>query len=210
MRVQCRWLKLHFACCCWSGVIHMCLFVFFRGSPPLMMRSWRFFCPSSRFWVLCVSFEASAPTITSPLGSFWTPRGKQTTLCCSTPSSASSSRGICGCVVILVSTKVSDFDEWNGVCVHEMGWTSKSNKPGCKDILRFHWLEQKTWVDFLWHHLPVSGEHCEEHVAYFKQVFGENALMKQATAWKTTVAAGTMVYPGNENRMKLTWTLERV
>uniref|UniRef100_A0A8C1UTC2 Regulator of MON1-CCZ1 n=1 Tax=Cyprinus carpio TaxID=7962 RepID=A0A8C1UTC2_CYPCA len=25
-------------------------------------------------------------------------------------------------------------------------------------------------------------EHCEEHVAYFKQVFGENALMKQATA----------------------------
>uniref|UniRef100_A0A8C2HCM0 Regulator of MON1-CCZ1 n=1 Tax=Cyprinus carpio TaxID=7962 RepID=A0A8C2HCM0_CYPCA len=24
--------------------------------------------------------------------------------------------------------------------------------------------------------------HCEEHVAYFKQVFGENALMKQATA----------------------------
>uniref|UniRef100_A0A8C2KS98 Regulator of MON1-CCZ1 n=1 Tax=Cyprinus carpio TaxID=7962 RepID=A0A8C2KS98_CYPCA len=27
-----------------------------------------------------------------------------------------------------------------------------------------------------------QGEHCEEHVAYFKQVFGENALMKQATA----------------------------
>ncbi|KAL1006429.1 hypothetical protein UPYG_G00072260 [Umbra pygmaea] len=25
------------------------------------------------------------------------------------------------------------------------------------------------------------GEHCEEHVAYFKQVFGEQALMKQAT-----------------------------
>ncbi len=118
-RLECRWLKLHCACCCWSGVIHMCLFVFFRGSPPLMMRSWRFFCPSSRFWALCVSFEASAPTITSPLGSFWTPRSKQTTLCCSTPSFASSSRGICGCVVILVSTKVSDSD----VCVY---WTSKS------------------------------------------------------------------------------------
>ncbi|KAL0156382.1 hypothetical protein M9458_047628, partial [Cirrhinus mrigala] len=27
-----------------------------------------------------------------------------------------------------------------------------------------------------------QGEHCEEHVAYFKQVFGDNALMKQATA----------------------------
>uniref|UniRef100_A0A8C1X8T6 Regulator of MON1-CCZ1 n=1 Tax=Cyprinus carpio TaxID=7962 RepID=A0A8C1X8T6_CYPCA len=27
-----------------------------------------------------------------------------------------------------------------------------------------------------------QGEHCEEHVAYFKQVFGENALMKLATA----------------------------
>ncbi|CDQ65191.1 unnamed protein product [Oncorhynchus mykiss] len=27
----------------------------------------------------------------------------------------------------------------------------------------------------------IPGDHCEEHVVYFKQVFGEQALMKQVT-----------------------------
>lgn len=27
----------------------------------------------------------------------------------------------------------------------------------------------------------VAGEHCEEHVLHFKQLFGEQALMKAST-----------------------------
>lgn len=28
-----------------------------------------------------------------------------------------------------------------------------------------------------------TGEHCEEHVVHFKQLFGEQALMKPSTVW---------------------------
>lgn len=35
----------------------------------------------------------------------------------------------------------------------------------------------------------VVGEHCEEHVTFFKQVFGDQALMKPTTFWHSKIVS---------------------
>ncbi|XP_070409630.1 regulator of MON1-CCZ1 complex isoform X2 [Nothobranchius furzeri] len=58
-----------------------------------MMRSWRFCCPSSRFWALSDSSAASAAMTMFQPGSSWMQRARPETRCCSTPCSDRSSRG---------------------------------------------------------------------------------------------------------------------